>query len=241
MYAACYIEGVRGLHLGAACAHLDHQVGHRRGRRRRVINQQRPVLILRRKLLRINDCTVEASPGTSLPSGSAYLGHTWRELAHVCFQECTLSDIVNGAGLRELSSSSPNTEDATFQAYDNSRPGASFATDISAPLPIATILSNDYSGWIDTSYLWAQAEHETHSHLAGQNFCGEAEFVHCTYITLCQHTTISLMRTLKMLSGQNIICVIESGLDAHLEPRNGEYAAPQGLNVLQSCAFRFRG
>ena len=82
----------------------------------------------------------------------------WTEYARVCFQECSLSDIINGAGWSVWSSSTANIQDVTFQEYDNSGSGASgtrasFATKISTPLSISSILGNDYSSWVDMSYL----------------------------------------------------------------------------------------
>ena len=106
----------------------------------------------------INDSTVEAASGDSVSSGSVYLGRPWSEYARVCFQDCSLSSIINSAGWSQWSSSTPNTEYVTFQEVGNTGSGASgtrasFATKISAPLTIATILGSDYGNWVDASYL----------------------------------------------------------------------------------------
>jgi pectinesterase len=69
-----------------------------------------------------------------------------------------MSDVINSAGWEEWSSSEPNTEDILFGEYDNSGAGsegtrASFATKLSAPIDITTILGDDYADWVDTTYL----------------------------------------------------------------------------------------
>jgi pectinesterase len=69
-----------------------------------------------------------------------------------------MTDVVNSAGWIEWSSSEPNTEDVLFGEYENTGAGsegtrASFATTLSAPIEISTILGDDYEDWVDTSYL----------------------------------------------------------------------------------------
>lgn len=69
-----------------------------------------------------------------------------------------MTDVINSAGWIEWSSSEPNTEDVLFGEYDNTGAGsegtrASFATELSAPIAITTILGDDYTDWVDTSYL----------------------------------------------------------------------------------------
>lgn len=106
----------------------------------------------------INDSTVEAASGDSVSAGTVYLGRPWSEYARVCFQDCSLSSIINSAGWSQWSSSTPNTEYVTFQEVGNTGTGASgtrasFATKISAPLTIETIIGSDYASWVDTTYL----------------------------------------------------------------------------------------
>lgn len=106
----------------------------------------------------INECTVAAASGASVSSGSVYLGRPWSEYARVCFQETSLSSIVNTALWTEWSSSEPNTEDVTYQEYDNSGAGAdgtpaSFSTVLSSAITISTILGSDYTDWVDSSYV----------------------------------------------------------------------------------------
>lgn len=106
----------------------------------------------------INDCTVAAASGYSVSSGSVYLGRPWSEYARVCFQETSLSSIVDTALWSVWSSSEPNTEDVTFEEYDNSGTGsdgtpASFSTKLSSAISISTILGSSYSDWVDSSYV----------------------------------------------------------------------------------------
>ncbi|ORY68578.1 putative pectin methylesterase [Pseudomassariella vexata] len=106
----------------------------------------------------INDSTIGATSGATLTAGTVYLGRPWSEYARVCFQDCSLSSIINSAGWSVWSSSDPNTDDVTFQEYGNTGTGASgtrasFSTKLSAPITIDTILGSDYEDWVDTSYL----------------------------------------------------------------------------------------
>lgn len=106
----------------------------------------------------INKSSVDTAQGDSVSSGSVYLGRPWSEYARVCFQNTVLSAVINSAGWEIWSSSSPNTEDVTFQEYGNTGAGASgtrasFSTKLSSPLTISTILGSDYADWVDTSYL----------------------------------------------------------------------------------------
>lgn len=69
-----------------------------------------------------------------------------------------MSDVINSAGWIEWSTTEPNTEDVLFGEYDNSGTGsegtrASFATKLSAPIDITTILGDGYADWVDTTYL----------------------------------------------------------------------------------------
>lgn len=69
-----------------------------------------------------------------------------------------MSNVINSAGWEEWSSSEPNTEDVLFGEYDNSGAGstgtrASFATKLSSPIEITTILGSNYADWVDTTYL----------------------------------------------------------------------------------------
>jgi pectinesterase len=63
----------------------------------------------------INKSSVDIAQGASVSTGSVYLGRPWSEYARVDFQNTVLNGIINGAGWEEWSSSTPNTEDVTFQ------------------------------------------------------------------------------------------------------------------------------
>jgi pectinesterase len=106
----------------------------------------------------INKSSVSAAQGSSVSSGSVYLGRQWSEYARVCFQDTVLSSIIAPAGWEIWSSSSPNTADVTFQEYGNTGSGASgtrasFSSKLSSPISISTILGSSYTTWVDTSYL----------------------------------------------------------------------------------------
>lgn len=105
----------------------------------------------------ITDSTIQA--GSPAPSeGTVYLGRPWSEYARVVFQRSSLSDIINSAGWEEWSTSEANTEDVTFEEYDNSGDGASgtrasFSSTLSSAVDIATILGDDYADWVDSDYV----------------------------------------------------------------------------------------
>jgi pectinesterase len=106
----------------------------------------------------INKSSVSTSTSSSAGTGTVYLGRPWSEYARVCFQNTVLGSIINSAGWEVWSSSTPNTEDVTFQEYGNTGAGASgtrasFSTKLSAAISISTILGSTYTSWVDTSYL----------------------------------------------------------------------------------------
>ncbi|KAF8310398.1 pectin lyase-like protein [Clavulina sp. PMI_390] len=99
----------------------------------------------------INDSTIEGASGVT-----SYLGRPWADYARVIFQSCSLSSVVPAAGWSEWSSTTPNTDHVTFAEYGNSGAGAtgpraSFATTLSSPLSITTVLGS--TSWIDSSYM----------------------------------------------------------------------------------------
>lgn len=112
----------------------------------------------------INKCSVAAATESTADdfeapgSGTVYLGRPWTEYARVCFQQTTLSDIINSAGWEEWSTSEANTEAVTFAEYGNSGDGASgtrasFSETLKSALTISSILGSDYADWVDTSYI----------------------------------------------------------------------------------------
>lgn len=106
----------------------------------------------------IDQSTVSVASGASVAADSVYLGRPWSEYARVCFQETSLSSIINPAGWSVWSTSEPNTEDVTFEEYDNSGSGASgtrasFSTKLTSAISISTILGSDYATWVDAAYL----------------------------------------------------------------------------------------
>ncbi|KAK3114542.1 hypothetical protein LTR53_007034 [Teratosphaeriaceae sp. CCFEE 6253] len=108
----------------------------------------------------INNSTIAAASGQTVPSGAYYLGRPWRDYARVVFQMTSMTDVVNAAGWIEWSSSDPRTDHVTLAEYDNSGAGsegtrASFASTLSEPIAITDVLGSDYASasWVDTSYI----------------------------------------------------------------------------------------
>ncbi|PYH95486.1 pectinesterase pmeA [Aspergillus ellipticus CBS 707.79] len=106
----------------------------------------------------IHKSTVAAAEGNDVASGTYYLGRPWSQYARVLFQETSMTDVINSLGWTEWSTSEPNTENVTFEEYGNTGAGsegtrASFATKISAPVSITTILGDDWEDWVDTTYV----------------------------------------------------------------------------------------
>ena len=106
----------------------------------------------------IHNSTIAAESGQTVPSGAYYLGRPWAEYARVVFQDTSMTNVINSAGWIEWSTSSPNTEDVTFEEYGNTGVGASgtragFSQKLSSPICITTVLGSGYTSWVDTSYL----------------------------------------------------------------------------------------
>ncbi|KAB8069399.1 pectin lyase fold/virulence factor [Aspergillus leporis] len=106
----------------------------------------------------IHKSTVAAADGNNVPSGTYYLGRPWSQYARVLFQKTSMTNVVNSAGWTEWSTSTPNTENVTFAEYGNTGAGAkgtraSFSEKFSEPVAISAILGDDWSHWVDTSYI----------------------------------------------------------------------------------------
>lgn len=106
----------------------------------------------------INKSSVAAASGVTIAAGTAYLGRPWTEYARVVFQNTDLSAIINSAGWEVWSTSESNTEDVTFEEYNNDGTGASgtrasFSSKLSSAISISTILGSSYASWVDTTYL----------------------------------------------------------------------------------------
>jgi pectinesterase len=103
---------------------------------------------------------VAAASGNSVTAGAYYLGRPWSEYARVVFQDTTMSDVINSAGWHIWNTGDERTSDVLFGEYGNSGDGASgtrasFATKLSAAVPIATILGSSYASaaYYDSSYM----------------------------------------------------------------------------------------
>ncbi|CAK7233140.1 hypothetical protein SEUCBS140593_008502 [Sporothrix eucalyptigena] len=158
VYAACYIEGavdfIFGQHARIWITNSDIAVTAGGG----CITANGRASATDVSYYVIDQSTVSAASGSSVAEESVYLGRPWSEYARVCFQETSLSDIINPAGWTEWSTSEPNTEDVTFEEYDNSGSGASgtrasFSTELTSAVSISTILGSDYASWVDSDYV----------------------------------------------------------------------------------------
>ncbi|MCJ1369670.1 Pectinesterase 1 [Loxospora ochrophaea] len=108
----------------------------------------------------INNSTIAAASGQDVTAGAYYLGRPWAEYARVVFQDTSMTDVIDAAGWHIWSTSEPNTADVLFGEYGNTGAGsegtrASFASKLSGPVGISTVLGSGYSSasWVDTSYL----------------------------------------------------------------------------------------
>ncbi|KAG9007532.1 hypothetical protein FRB94_014301 [Tulasnella sp. JGI-2019a] len=99
----------------------------------------------------INDSTVTST------SYANYLGRPWSDYARVVFQNSYLGSNIAAAGWEEWSTATPNIDHVTFGEYGNTGPGAwnsnraSFATLLTAPISITTVLGS--TSWINSAWL----------------------------------------------------------------------------------------
>jgi pectinesterase len=103
--------------------------------------------------------TISAADGNSVPNGAYYLGRPWRNYSRVVFQRTDMSAVINSAGWRVWSDSTPNTDHVLYGEYGNTGTGsqgtrASFSQKLSSPVAITTILGGNYqnAGYYDKSY-----------------------------------------------------------------------------------------
>ncbi|KAK2597948.1 hypothetical protein N8I77_012700 [Diaporthe amygdali] len=107
-----------------------------------------------------NNCDVAAASGNSVSSGAYYLGRPWGEYARVVFQKTSMSAVINSAGWRIWNTGDERTGHVLFGEYGNTGTGASgtrasFATKLSSPVAITTILGSSYAsaGYYDAAYM----------------------------------------------------------------------------------------
>ncbi|CAE7174263.1 hypothetical protein PTNB73_02633 [Pyrenophora teres f. teres] len=106
----------------------------------------------------INNSTIAAAPGTSVPAGAYYLGRPWGNFARVVFQRTNMTNVINSLGWASWHKDDPRTDSVTFGEFANTGAGstgtrASFSQKISAAIPITNILGSDYKNWVDQTYL----------------------------------------------------------------------------------------
>ncbi|KAI3402011.1 hypothetical protein diail_3985 [Diaporthe ilicicola] len=107
-----------------------------------------------------NNCDIAAASGNSVSSGVYYLGRPWGEYARVVFQNTAMSAVINSAGWHIWNTGDERTDHVLFGEYGNTGAGASgarasFATKLSSPMAISTILGSSYAsaGYYDAAYL----------------------------------------------------------------------------------------
>lgn len=107
-----------------------------------------------------NNSSIAAASGHKVANGAYYLGRPWRDHARVVFQHTSMSAVINSAGWKEWSSSSPQTCCVLYGEYGNTGAGAagtraSFSKKLSAPVQITEILGNDFetAGFFDARYI----------------------------------------------------------------------------------------
>ncbi|KAM0460083.1 hypothetical protein ACHAO4_002213 [Trichoderma viride] len=107
-----------------------------------------------------NQATIAAAPGKTVTSGAYYLGRPWGDYARVAFQSSSLSSVINSAGWHIWNTGDAQTDHVSFGEYGNTGAGASgtrasFASKLSSPLAIGSILGSSYASqyYVDTSYL----------------------------------------------------------------------------------------
>ncbi|CBF73612.1 hypothetical protein AN7966.2 [Aspergillus nidulans FGSC A4] len=99
----------------------------------------------------------------TVPAADNYLVRPWESFARAVFQQVYLSKIITPAGWERWSTSSPNTDNATFAEYANYGPGpvleegprASFSEQLDARMEIQSILGHNFQRewWVDTDNL----------------------------------------------------------------------------------------
>ncbi|OLN86866.1 Pectinesterase 2 [Colletotrichum chlorophyti] len=157
VYGKCYIEGavdfIFGQHARIWVTKSDIRVSAGGGS----ITADAPSSSSDQSFFVIDHSTVDAKTGSSVSPGSVYLGRPWSEYARVCFQETSLSGIINSAGWTVWNPTDPRTDHVTYEEYLNTGAGAkgkrSFGKSLSSAISIGTILGSDYSSWVDSSYI----------------------------------------------------------------------------------------
>lgn len=160
LYSACYIEGATDFIFGQSATAwfekctigvLPASIGYVTASGRSSATSSYYVF---------NKATIAAAPGKSVTNGAYYLGRPWEDYARVAFQSSSLSSVINGAGWHIWNTGDERTDNVSFGEYGNSGAGASgtrasFATKLSSPLAIGSILGSSYASqyYVDTSYL----------------------------------------------------------------------------------------
>jgi pectinesterase len=88
--------------------------------------------------------------------GNSNLGRPWRDYARVVFQNSDFNNVISAVGWQAWSSTQ-DTSQVLFAEYNNVNPAwsssrVSFATKLSEPVTISTVLSS--TSWIDSGYLF---------------------------------------------------------------------------------------
>jgi pectinesterase len=157
VYAKCYIEGavdfIFGQHARAWIDGTDIRVSGKGA-----ITASGRASSSDVSFYVINKSSVAAKSGSSVATGSIFLGRPWGAYARVTFQNTVLSNIINSAGWEVWQTSDPRTGNVQLQEYGNTGAGAtgtraSFSSKATSAVSISSILGSDYTSWVDTSYL----------------------------------------------------------------------------------------
>ncbi len=98
--------------------------------------------------------------GSSVSSGTYYLGRPWSQNARVVFQHTSMSSVINPVGWHVWNSGDERTSNVLFGEFANSGPGASgtrakFATKLGSAVSAESILGSGYSreGYFDSNFM----------------------------------------------------------------------------------------
>jgi pectinesterase len=105
----------------------------------------------------INKSKIAAAPGNTVKAGAYTLGRPWRDHARVVFQNTDMTDVINPAGWSLWNNDPKSVVGTECAEYKNTGAGAKgprkYSKQLSAAVPITTILGSDYKSWVETSYL----------------------------------------------------------------------------------------
>ncbi|MCJ1309857.1 hypothetical protein MMC25_003518 [Agyrium rufum] len=113
-----------------------------------------------------DQCSVVASPYTTVSDGSVFLGRPYNQFSQVAYVETYLSSIISPAGWEQWSTSSPQTSNVTYVEYNNYGPGAALGQRVNfsheatnaeiVQFQLANFFAVPGTAWIDFSVVHVQ-------------------------------------------------------------------------------------